>query len=55
LMPDASLSPIHMPNWKCENCGKIHGRNPSACNSCGHAVLQQTDEPSGLLDRLWPW
>jgi ribosomal protein L32 len=44
-----------MPNWKCEECGEVHSSNPSKCSECGHVILQQTDEPSGLLDELLPW
>lgn len=30
-----------MAKWKCDNCGKVHRRNPRRCRSCGHTVLSQ--------------
>jgi len=30
------------PDWKCNNCGKVHSSNPEQCKKCGHKVLQQT-------------
>jgi rRNA maturation endonuclease Nob1 len=30
-----------MPNWKCEECGRVHRSNPARCRDCGNSVLKQ--------------
>jgi rubredoxin len=30
-----------MPKWRCEKCNHIHSSNPTKCEECGHAILQQ--------------
>jgi hypothetical protein len=30
--------------WACEQCGELHGRNPSACRKCGSHVFEPVSE-----------
>lgn len=30
-----------MAKWECENCSKVHQKNPTECSNCGHTVLRQ--------------
>lgn len=40
-----------MAQWKCDDCGTVHRRNPSQCRSCGSTVLSPYHgDESGLLD-----